>query len=141
MTKDWIQQFGSLLEAPSPAVLATYREDGTAFVSPVWFRFHNNRFEVVIAEGDAKLRHLERRPECSLVVFETTPPFRGVRIEGVPALVPDQDGGVRAAIAGGYLGAEGGSRFADERQTPGIVLRLEVDQARAWDLSNILPRD
>jgi hypothetical protein len=52
-----MQNFSSLLEAPSPAVLTTYRKDGTAATSPVWFRFHAGCFEVVVAENDVKLRH------------------------------------------------------------------------------------
>jgi len=48
----------SLLDAPSPAVLTTYRKDGSALVSPVWFRWSDGVFEVVIAKGDLKLRHL-----------------------------------------------------------------------------------
>ena len=60
--------FETLVDLPSPAVLATYRQDGTASVSPVWFRFHQHHFEVVIARGDPKLAHLKRTPECSLTV-------------------------------------------------------------------------
>ncbi|CAN5212528.1 hypothetical protein BH18ACT12_BH18ACT12_24460 [soil metagenome] len=48
----------SLLEAPSPAVLTTYRKDGSALVSPVWFRWSEGAFEAVIAKGDLMLRHL-----------------------------------------------------------------------------------
>ena len=40
----------SLLDAPSPAVLTTYRQDGSALVTPVWFRFTDDAFEVAIAE-------------------------------------------------------------------------------------------
>ena len=43
----------------------------------MWFRW-NGAFEVVIAKGDVKLRHLAANPECILVVFESVPPFRGV---------------------------------------------------------------
>ena len=57
-------EFDSLLQAPSPAVLTTYRKDGTAVTSPVWFRFQDNTFEVVIARDDVKLRHLAARPQC-----------------------------------------------------------------------------
>jgi hypothetical protein len=39
----------SLLEAPSPAVLTTYRKDGSALNAPVWFRWTDGAFEVVIA--------------------------------------------------------------------------------------------
>jgi hypothetical protein len=49
-------------------VLTTYRRDGSANVSPVWFRWEGDAFEVVIAEGDVKLRHLARAPRCVIVV-------------------------------------------------------------------------
>ena len=75
-----MREFASLFEAPSPAVLTTYRKDGTAVASPVWFRFRGETFEVVIAEDDVKLRHLAARPECEFLVFEAVPPFRGVRV-------------------------------------------------------------
>ena len=74
-----MREFDSLLQAPSLTVLTTYRKDGTAVGSPVWFRFQDNTFEVVITQDDVKLRHLAARPECELVVFEAVPPFRGVR--------------------------------------------------------------
>jgi hypothetical protein len=75
MTLDDVQ---SLLDAPSPAVLTTYRKDSSALTTPVWFRFHEDAFEVVLAEGDVKRQHLARTPSCLLVVFEAVPPFRGV---------------------------------------------------------------
>lgn len=140
MTGDWIEGVRSLLEAPSPAVLTTYRADGTALVSPVWFRWSDGAFEVVIAEGDLKLRHLARDPRCILVVFEAARPFRGVEVRGVGELVECDVGPVRAAIAGRYLGVSDGARFAAERKSrPGVLLRLVPDAPRVWDLSGILP--
>jgi hypothetical protein len=53
-----MREFATLFQAPSPAVLTTYRKDGTAVTSPVWFRFRGDTFEVVIAENDVKLHHL-----------------------------------------------------------------------------------
>jgi PPOX class probable F420-dependent enzyme len=128
----------SLLDAPSPAVLTTYRKDGSALVTPVWFRHVDDVFEVVIAEGDIKLQHLRRDPRCGLVVFEAVPPFRGVEIRGEADLVECDVREVRAAVAGRYLGVEDGQRFAAERSNPGVLLRLAGAQ-RAWDLSAILP--
>lgn len=132
------EQFATLLDAPSPAVLTTYRQDGTAVGSPVWFRRVGSALEVVIADGDVKLRHLDRRPLCSLLVFEAIPPFRAVRIEGTPTL--DRDGAVKArrAIARNYLGADNGDWFTASRG-PGTIMRLPLDGARAWDLRGILP--
>ena len=140
MTGGALDGVRSLLEAPSPAVLTTYRKDGGALVSPVWFRWSEDAFEVVIAEGDLKLRHLARDPRCVLVVFEAVRPFRGVEVRGEAELVECDVGPVRAAIAGRYLGPEDGARFAAEREAkPGVLLRLVPDEPRVWDLSGILP--
>jgi PPOX class probable F420-dependent enzyme len=130
----------SLLAAPSPAVLTTYRKDGSALVSPVWFRWNDEAFEVVIARDDVKLRHLAADPRCALVVFEAVRPFRGVEVRGVPELVDCDVGPAREAIAGRYLGAADGARFAAVRgSSPGVLLRLAPDAPRIWDLSAILP--
>jgi PPOX class probable F420-dependent enzyme len=137
---DWTDGVRTLLEAPSPAVLATYRKDGSALVSPVWYRWNTEAFEVVVAEGDVKLRHLARDPRCILVVFESVPPFRGVEVRGVPELVEGDVTAVREAIAGRYLGVESGGRFAAERRSkPGVLLRLDARDPRVWNLAAILP--
>jgi len=76
-----------MLEAASPAVLTTYRRDGSALTSPVWYRWTGDAFEVVIAADDVKVRHLMRDPRCALVVFEVARPFRGVEVRGEAELL------------------------------------------------------
>ena len=138
----WFERARPLLESAAPAVLMTHRASGEAAISPVWFRWHDDAFEVVIAEGDAKLRRLERDPRCSLLIFEAVPPFRGVEASGHADLVRGDVTPVRAAIAGRYLGGpEHGERYAESRRSkPGIVLRLVPSSVKAWDLAAILPR-
>jgi PPOX class probable F420-dependent enzyme len=129
-----------LLDAPSPAVLTTYRKDGSALTTPVWFRFHDGAFEVVLAEGDVKRQHLARTPRCILVVFETVPPFRGVEVKGEPELIEQDVTEAREAIAGRYLGDERGRRFARTRRSRrGTLLRLAPRDPRVWDLAAVLP--
>ncbi len=135
------QRFESLLESPSPAVLTTYRRDGSALASPVWFRLHRSALEVVIAEGDVKLKHLARRAECSLTVFETVVPFRGLQTRRAPELTVGDMTEARRAIASRYLGPQDGDRFATERKPNGTLVRLSLDDVRVWDLSGILPTD
>ena len=72
----------SLLDAPSPAALVTYGADGSADVSPVWFRCTDSAFEVVVAADDPKLRRLAVDDRAVLTIFETVPPFRGVKVAG-----------------------------------------------------------
>jgi len=108
---------------------------------PVWFRWVDDAFEVVIAKGDVKLRHLARDPRCVLVVFEAVRPFRGVEVGGVGELVQGDVTSARAAIAGRYLGVGDGERFAaDRRSKPGVLLQLIPESPRVWDLLGILPR-
>jgi Pyridoxamine 5'-phosphate oxidase len=107
--------FRSLIDAPSPAVLLTYRKDGSANVSPVWFRWKGDAFEVVIARGDVKLKHLGSEPRCALLVFEAVPPFRGIEVRGVPELVEGDVTEAREDIAGRYLGIDDGRQFAAAR--------------------------
>jgi hypothetical protein len=106
----------------------------------VRFRFQDNTFEVVVARDDVKLRHLAARRQFELVVFEAVPPFRGVRVRSrQPMLDPAGAQHARAEIAARYLGEERGKRFAAERASPGIVLRLPWEGAKTWDLTPILP--
>jgi PPOX class probable F420-dependent enzyme len=128
----------SMLDAAAPAVLTLLRADGTALASPVWFRATADAIEVVIAAGDRKIEHLRRDPRCVLLVFETTPPFRGVEIRAPAVLDPDGVAEARRAIATRYLGAEQGGRFADRRGDSGVILRVPLAGARAWDLRAIL---
>ena len=130
----------SLFDAPSPAAITLYDSNGEAVVSPVWFRLHEDMFEVVMAIGDRKLAHLEHDPRCVLLIFETVPPFRGVLVRGRATLRADQGAEARLAIATRYLGAERARRYADvERRPPGVVVRLPVANARTWDLQRTMP--
>jgi PPOX class probable F420-dependent enzyme len=130
----------SLLTGPSAATLTLHRDGGRASTSPVWFRVEGDWFEVVVAASDHKLDHLRRDPRCSLLVFETVKPFRGVQVTGEAAIAADEGAVTRLAIASAYLGPEGGRAYADlDRRPPGFVIRLPVAAARAWDLSDKLP--
>jgi hypothetical protein len=140
VTDDWYPRLRSMLEAASPAVLTTHRPDGSAVTSPVWFRWLDGAFEVVIAERDPKLARLERDARCTLLVFETVPPFRGIEASAQAELTPGDVTEVRAAIAGRYLGEQQGRAFAEARRNkPGVLQRLTPVEPKVWDLANVLP--
>jgi Pyridoxamine 5'-phosphate oxidase len=128
----------SLLDAAAPAVLVT-EGDGPGAMSPVWFRFTGDAFEVVIARSDGKLRHLERDPRATLLVFEAEPPFRGVKVRGEVEFDTSIVDEARLAISSRYLGPEAAATFVAERG-PGVVVRLPASAARVWDLAAILPQ-
>jgi hypothetical protein len=111
-----------------------------ALVSPVWFRWNDPDFEIVVARDDVKARHLARDARCAFVVFEAVRPFRGVEVRGSAELVDVGVEAVRREIAGRYLGREAGDAFAVARRaTPGYLLRLRAHEPRVWSLAVILP--
>jgi hypothetical protein len=131
------RQKRALLEAPSAAVLAVYRADGTVLMSPV--RTVDEWVEVVIAEGDAKLERLRVDPRCVFMAFETVVPFRGLRIQADARLLTDGVREARLAIASRYLGTEDDQRWVDQRTKPGTIVWLPLSAARTWYLGPILP--
>ena len=128
-----------LLDAPTAAVLAVYRAEGTVLMSPVWFRAVDELVEFVVAEGDAKLERLRADPRCAFMAFETVPPFGGLRIEADATLSSVGVREARLAIATRYLGAKNGRRYVEQRTNPGVIVRLPLTAARTWDLRALLP--
>ena len=133
-----LEPLRSLLDAPAPAVLTTYRRDGSAAVSPVWFRYTGQAFEFVVAKSDVKMRHLSRDPRAVLMIFETSTPFRGVEIRGNVELDESHVDEARRSISSRYLGAETAESFIAERGE-GVIVRLPASPSRVWDLAGILP--
>lgn len=133
-----VSQVRDLLDTCTAATLTTYRRDGSAVATPVWFRAADDVVQVVIAETDAKLRRLRAGQHCSLTIFETVPPFRGIRLDNQPVISGDEVPPVRRAIASRYLGPDDGARFAEQRG-PGVLVSWPLTGARTWDLRAILP--
>jgi PPOX class probable F420-dependent enzyme len=134
-----IEDLGDLLDGPAAAVLATYRRDGSALLSPVWFRWDGAAFEITLAAGDHKIRHIERDPRVVLTIFEPEPPFRGLELRCEATLRREGVLEARLEIASKYVGAERGQAFAEERGDTGFVLRLEPGELRAWDFADRFP--
>ncbi len=131
---------GDLLERPLVAVLATYRRDGGVLLSPVWHRWHEGGFDVVVYANDIKLKHLRRDPRASIVVYEHQPPYRGLEARGEVHLDPEGAAEAIASMAVRYLGPEDGPAYA-ATVTEGVLVRLEPDELRGWDFADDWPAE
>jgi PPOX class probable F420-dependent enzyme len=116
------------------AVMATTRQDGTPLLSPVWYEYADGVFRVVINEGDAKDRHLRRRPWLTLAIVEQAFPYRGVEVAGNAEFI---DAGALEAttrMATRYLTPEAArSYLAKTTDIPGRLVQLRPERIRAWD--------
>jgi PPOX class probable F420-dependent enzyme len=129
-----VEDLGDLLERPLLATLATYRRDGLVLLSPVWFEWRDDGFNVAIGRDDVKARHLRRDPRASVVVAEVDAPMRGLEIRGSARLLP-QSPEVDRRIAERYIGAAGVDEFL-AGLPPGTLIRLEPGELRAWDFAD-----
>jgi PPOX class probable F420-dependent enzyme len=118
------------------ATLATYGSDGTVRLSPVWCEWTDGGFNVVVAAGDVKARHLERDDRASLVVYENEPPYRGVEVRTRASL--DSQGAAEAErrLAHKYLEAAKAEAWLADTTWKPLLVRLEPGELRIWDFSD-----
>jgi len=126
---------GDLLELPLVAVLATYRRDGTALLSPVWHEWHDNGFNVLTGRRNVKAGHLRRDPRASIVVCEDAPPYRGLELRASAQLSLLEDRSIVRRVAVRYLGPEAGERYA-EGAGDDLLIRLQPGELRGWDFAD-----
>jgi hypothetical protein len=125
-----MREFASLVQGPSPAVLTTYRKDATAAASPGLVPIPRPHLRGRDRRKRREARPPSRPPECELLVFEAVPPFRGIHVRSdQPVLTRDVAQQARQDIAARYLGEERRKRFAAERTSTGVLLRLPADHA------------
>ncbi len=118
------------------ATLATYGSDGSVRLSPVWCEWIDGGFNVVVADGDVKARHLRSDSRASLVMYENEPPYRGVEIRTEATLTLEGAAEVERRIAHRYLSAEKADKFLDSTTWDPLLVRLEPGWLRVWDFSD-----
>jgi hypothetical protein len=106
-------------------------------LSPVWFRHAGDYFEVVIADDDVKLKHITRDPRVTLLIFESTPPFRGVQVSDEAEISRDALDETRRSITSRYLDEQASKTLTESRRGNGAVVRIPVRFAKSWDLAAI----
>jgi len=138
------EDLGDLLIQAKVAILATHSRDGATMLSPVWQEWSEGGFTFVTFSGDAKLRHIERDPQVSIVVAEDSPPYRGIEVRG-PAQIVDRDGPeTLRRLASRYLAGRDvnayvgkiGKWMEDVGHTGIVVLRVEPGRLRVWDYAD-----
>lgn len=130
-----MSDLGNLLELPLVAVLATYRRDGSALLSPVWHDWRAGGFDVAIGRHGVKAGHLRRDPRAGILVFEHEPPYRGVELRCRAQLLAEGGRETARRLAIRYLGDSEGEAYA-ERLVDEMLVRLEPGELRAWDFAD-----
>jgi PPOX class probable F420-dependent enzyme len=127
------EDLGTFLDEPLVAVLATRRRDDTTMLSPVWYEWRDGGINVwAHSEEDGKVRHLRRDPRVTIVVANSTWPYRGIEVRGEAVLGTEGFYEVLDRTARRYMGEASATRMVASYETPGVVIRIDGD-VRAWD--------
>ncbi len=130
-----VDDVADLLDQPLIAVLATRRADDSIMLSPVWFEWHEGGINVWVPTPEGgKVGHVQRDPRATVVVSNTTWPYKGFELRGdaTVSLEPDDFYGALRRTALRYSGPEAAERMVAS-YPPGAVIRLEPGTIRAWD--------
>ncbi|TAK21291.1 MAG: TIGR03618 family F420-dependent PPOX class oxidoreductase [Chloroflexota bacterium] len=125
-----------LLDARRCSTLATYRKDGGVLLSPVWHEWVDGAFQVHVGADDIKGRHLQRDKRVSLVLYDDTPPYRGIEVRGRARFLAEGEREAIRRIAVRYLGPVEGGAYADKVDWAGILIRIEAENTRIWDFAD-----
>ena len=73
------------------ASLATIGRDGIPQVTAVWFVHDNGELQLSLNNQRLKTKNLQARPECSLMILDTSNPYRYLEVRGHARVEPDSD--------------------------------------------------
>jgi PPOX class probable F420-dependent enzyme len=72
----------AFLEEPFYGSATTLRADGSPHSTVVWVDVDDEGVSFNTAEGRAKVRHLQRDPRLSLIVIDSSDPYRWLAVSG-----------------------------------------------------------
>jgi PPOX class probable F420-dependent enzyme len=87
------------------AVLSTFGPDGFPQSTAVGFLLDGDVFRISVGTDKQKFKNLQRRPECSLFIFDPANQHRTLEVRGRAELIPDDDYTWAAQIAGRHGGS------------------------------------
>jgi PPOX class probable F420-dependent enzyme len=114
------------------ATLATIDDDGFPQLTEVWFLHDEGDVKVSVNTSRAKLRNLERRPQCSLLVLDLENPYRYLELRGRARVEADADRAFAAKVGQKY-GADLAAYDAPEDGR--VVITIEPEKVYPVDES------
>lgn len=126
------------------AVLTTTNADGRPLQTPVWYLCRDGRIYIRTNSRSGKVRNIRRDPRVSLCVQDERPPYRGVTVEGIAEVKPNEDD-LSAAMSRHYLGAIAGFFYlrlrtrAQIEDDPDVVIVIDARRRYGWDYTPQTP--
>ena len=131
------QELDAFLKQPLIARLGTMNEDGTIHLAPIFFRYENGEIILGTQQVSRRVRNIQRNPNVTLLIDDTTGPFKAALIYGKATLEYDNVVEKRTTIFEKYGPAEQAPKKAEGlcNKWPSVVIRIKPDQIITFDYS------
>ena len=130
------QQVDSFLQdSVFPLRLACVGEDHFPRVVSVWYGYDDDKFRCVSHRSSQLVGLLEQSDRVGFEVSTNTPPYCGVRGQGVASLGSDADGVVLTEMLQRYLGGTESSlaKWLLSRAADEVLITIEPLRLFTWD--------
>jgi PPOX class probable F420-dependent enzyme len=114
------------------ATLATIDDDGFPQLTEVWFLYDEDDVKVSVNTSRAKLRNLEQRPQCSLLVLDLQNPYRYLELRGRARVEADSDRSFAAKVGEKY---DADLTAYDGPEDGRVVITIEPEKIYPVDMS------
>jgi len=114
------------------ATLATIDDDGFPQLTEVWFLYDEGDVKVSVNTTRAKLRNLEQRPQCSLLVLDLGNPYRYLEVRGRARVERDDDRAFAAKVGEKY---DADLAAYDGPEDGRVVITIEPEKVYPVDMS------
>jgi PPOX class probable F420-dependent enzyme len=113
------------------ATLATIGPDGGPQLTEVWFLREGDSVALSLNTERQKLKNLEARPQCSLLILDLANPMRYLELRGDAKITPDDDFSLAGQVSDKY-GAN--VRDYDAPGTTRVAVRIALTRVHAVDM-------
>ena len=130
------QQVDSFLQdSLFPLRIACVGEDHFPRVVSVWYGYNDDTFRCVSHRSSQLVRLLEQSDRVGFEVSTNTPPYYGVRGQGVASLASDADGVVLTEMLQRYLGGVDSSlgKWLLSRAADEVLITIKPVRLFTWD--------
>jgi len=112
------------------ATLATVGGDALPQLSEVWFLAEDDTVRLSLNTSRQKVKNLQRRPGCSLLILDLANPYRYLEIRGDAKIEPDRDYAFADKLGAKYQVVD--LRARDNPGESRVVVTIRPRRVRTW---------
>jgi nitroimidazol reductase NimA-like FMN-containing flavoprotein (pyridoxamine 5'-phosphate oxidase superfamily) len=128
----------SFLLTKIPIRLACIKPTGVPTVLSLWYVVSDDKIYCATQKTAKIITYLKNNSACSFEIAGDSPPYRGIRGEGIAKILNDKGESVLLALINKYLGKKESnlSNFLKKNSKTEVAIEIEPQRIHAYDYSS-----